>query len=237
MGPDRSGTLERVRGPELRRHAPVAAALRGAPSVRVEGSFAAKRAMDVIVGSALAAVSAPVLLLLAIAIRLDSSGSALYRQRRVGLGGREFGTWKLRTMERDAEAREHEVRHLDHHASDGRHFKIRRDPRVTRVGRFLRRFSLDELPQLWNVVAGDMSLVGPRPPIPREVARYGPRERVRLSVPAGLTGLWQVSGRAELTFERCVQLDRIYVARRSLLLDLWILSRTVWAVLGGRGAY
>ena len=177
----------------------------------------------------------PTLLLVALAIRLDSPGPVLFRQVRVGRNGREFVIYKFRTMRADAESRLHEIRHLNEH--DGVLFKIRNDPRVSGVGRWLRRFSLDELPQLWNVARGDMALVGPRPPLPREVAAYDARTRRRLDVKPGLTGIWQVSGRADLPWAEAVRLDLAYVEERSLGLDLRILGRTVGAVLTGRGAY
>lgn len=197
---------------------------------------AVKRTFDLVIGGALLVLSAPLLALLVLAVRLDSAGPVFYRQRRVGEGGREFDMWKLRSMFEDADRRVHEVAHLDVHGN-GFHFKIPHDPRVTRVGGILRRFSLDELPQLWNVVRGDMSLVGPRPPLPEEVARYSRRQIVRLRVPGGLTGLWQVSGRSKLKFDECIRLDRLYVARRSLWLDLVIVIKTVGVVLGGDGAF
>ena len=193
-----------------------------------------KRALDVLGALSLLICSAPVLALAGLAIRLDSSGPVLFSQLRCGRDGRRFRLWKLRTMTTDAEARKRALLHLNE--MDGPVFKIRRDPRVTRVGRVLRRFSLDEIPQLWNVLRGDMSLVGPRPPLPDEVIQYGPRERLRLSVPPGLTGLWQVSGRSELRFEEWMRLDLEYVERASLALDVRILARTVPAVLRGRGA-
>jgi lipopolysaccharide/colanic/teichoic acid biosynthesis glycosyltransferase len=178
---------------------------------------------------------APVLGALMLAVRLDSAGPALFRQTRVGKQDRLFAMWKLRTMTADAEERRDEL----HGANevDGHLFKIRRDPRVTRLGRFLRRSSLDELPQLVNIVRGHMSLVGPRPALPGEVAAYDLDVRRRLVVKPGLTGLWQVSGRSDLSWEETVRLDQSYVDNWSLGLDLAILARTIRAVLGQRGAY
>ena len=196
----------------------------------------AKRAMDLIVGGLLLLAATPLLALLAVAIRLDSWGPVFFWQTRVGEGGREFRMWKLRSMHDDAEDRLHHVAHLDIHGH-GRHFKVLDDPRVTRVGGLLRRFSLDELPQLFNVVRGEMSLVGPRPPIPAEVLRYSARELHRLTVPGGLTGLWQVSGRSLLSFDQCIKLDHEYIANRSFFRDLVILIRTALVVLTGHGAY
>jgi lipopolysaccharide/colanic/teichoic acid biosynthesis glycosyltransferase len=177
----------------------------------------------------------PVFLLLALAIKIDSPGPILYRSRRVGEGGRFFAFLKFRSMVRDAEARRGEVAHLNE--VDGPVFKISRDPRITRVGAFLRRTSLDELPQLWNILNGDMSVVGPRPPIPGEVRHYEPWQLNRLGVRPGLTCLWQVSGRSEVGFDEWMRMDMEYIERRSLGLDLSIILRTVPAVLGGKGAY
>jgi lipopolysaccharide/colanic/teichoic acid biosynthesis glycosyltransferase len=193
-----------------------------------------KRALDLAGSALLLATSLPVLLLAALAIRLESEGPVFFGQLRCGRGGRRFRMWKLRTMTHDAEARKHGLLHLNE--MDGPVFKIRRDPRVTRVGRLLRRYSVDEIPQLWNVLRGEMSLVGPRPPLPEEVIQYSPRERRRLAVRPGLTGLWQVSGRSELCFDEWMRLDLEYVGRASLALDLRILARTIPAVLRARGA-
>ena len=172
------------------------------------------------------------MLAIAALVRLTSAGPALFRQTRIGQGGREFTLWKFRSM-RAADG----PIVLPDSDVDGPLFKLRDDPRVTPVGRVLRRWSLDELPQLFNVIAGDMSLVGPRPPLPAEVAKYGNDVRRRLLVKPGLTGLWQVSGRSDLPWEECVRLDLRYVENWSVSLDLLILVRTVFAVLRGRGAY
>jgi exopolysaccharide biosynthesis polyprenyl glycosylphosphotransferase len=177
----------------------------------------------------------PVLLGVALLVRVTSRGPVLFRQVRVGRDGREFRIFKFRSMYVDAEARLAELRHLNEH--DGVLFKIRDDPRVTPVGRWLRRFSLDELPQLLNVLAGRMSLVGPRPPLPVEVAAYAADARRRLAVKPGMTGLWQVSGRSDLSWEEAVRLDLRYVENWSLSLDLVILLRTMTAVLRSSGAY
>jgi exopolysaccharide biosynthesis polyprenyl glycosylphosphotransferase len=178
---------------------------------------------------------APVLAVVALAVRLSSRGPVFFSQERVGQNGRAFRLWKFRSMYVDAESRRPQVEDLNE--SDGVLFKIRRDPRVTPVGRLLRRLSIDEMPQLWNVVRGDMSLVGPRPPLPSEVASYASEVRRRLLVKPGLTGLWQVSGRADLTWEESVRLDLHYVENWSVALDFMILWKTVGAVLHGRGAY
>ena len=185
-------------------------------------------------GVALVALS-PVLLAVALAVALSGGGPVLFAQERVGLGGRRFRCWKFRTMRRGADRELPLVAHLNTH--DGLLFKAPRDPRVTAVGRRLRRLSLDELPQLWNVLTGSMSLVGPRPPLPEEVVRYGDDVRRRLLVKPGMTGLWQVSGRADLPWEEAVRLDLYYVENWSVSLDLVVLWKTVFAVLRGRGAY
>lgn len=178
---------------------------------------------------------APLLLVVAAVIRFTSPGPALFRQVRVGRDGKQFRIYKFRTMYSNAEARLADLAELNEH--DGVLFKMRNDPRVTPVGRFLRRFSIDELPQLINVVRAEMSLVGPRPPLPSEVALYPLDMHRRLAVKPGLTGLWQVSGRADLPWEEVVRLDVRYVESWSLSLDLVILLRTVTAVLRSSGAY
>ena len=172
------------------------------------------------------------MLLIALVVRLTSPGPALFRQTRIGQGGREFTLWKFRSMRLASGPIV-----LPDSDVDGPIFKLREDPRVTGVGRVLRRWSLDELPQLFNVLSGDMSLVGPRPPLPAEVAKYGNDVRRRLLVKPGLTGLWQVSGRSDLPWEECVRLDLRYVENWSVSLDLLILIRTLFAVIRGRGAY
>ena len=180
-------------------------------------------------------VALPFLVAIAIAVKATSPGPVFFKQQRVGQNGREFTLWKFRSMRAGAEAMKAELEDLNEH--DGVLFKMRRDPRVTPVGRVLRRLSLDELPQILNVVLGDMSLVGPRPPLPEEVAAYRTDVRRRLLVKPGLTGLWQVSGRSDLTWEESVRLDLHYVENWSVALDFMILWKTVGAVLRGRGAY
>jgi len=194
-----------------------------------------KRAVDLGVAVAGLVVLLPAWPLVALAVTLSSPGPVLFRQIRCGLGGRRFVLLKFRTMVDQAEHMRDEVAHLNE-ISDGPAFKARSDPRVTRVGRLLRRFSLDELPQLVNVLRGDMSLVGPRPPIPEEVEQYLPWQRRRLAMKPGMTGLWQVSGRSQLDFTTWMELDLAYIDHWSLWLDVKILARTVPAVLGGRGA-
>jgi exopolysaccharide biosynthesis polyprenyl glycosylphosphotransferase len=180
-------------------------------------------------------VLAPLLVGIAIAVRVTTPGPALFLQTRVGRDGRTFRLVKFRSMHVNAETMIEQLRALNE--KDGVLFKMREDPRVTRVGRILRRYSLDELPQLLNVLTGSMSLVGPRPPLPREVAEYGDDVRRRLLVKPGLTGLWQVSGRSDLSWEESVRLDLRYVENWSLSLDAAILLRTVRAVTKGSGAY
>jgi lipopolysaccharide/colanic/teichoic acid biosynthesis glycosyltransferase len=160
----------------------------------------------------------------------------LFVQTRVGRGGREFRCFKFRSMVANAEALQRQLAAMNHHA-DERTFKIRRDPRITRIGEVLRKTSIDEMPQLFNVLRGDMSLVGPRPPLPREVAKYEPYEFRRLAVQPGLTCFWQVSGRGDIPFPRQVEMDISYIEQRSLLLDLKLLLLTIPAVVLGKGAY
>ena len=177
----------------------------------------------------------PLLVAIAIAIKVDSPGSTLYGQVRVGKDGRHFRMLKFRSMRQDADRLIADL--LDLNEVTGPMFKIRRDPRITRVGRFIRRYSLDELPQLINVVLGDMSLVGPRPPTAAEVERYQDWEHGRLRAVPGITGLWQVSGRTEIPFSEMVRLDLDYIRNWSLALDVEILLRTIPAVFSTKGAY
>jgi exopolysaccharide biosynthesis polyprenyl glycosylphosphotransferase len=199
-----------------------------------QGSLAAKRVLDVVVATLAIIVFAPVLLATAIAIRLESRGPVLFKQVRSGRNGRKFVMYKFRSMCTDAEKRLAELQHLNE--MDGPVFKIKHDPRITRVGRFIRKTSIDELPQLFNVLFGDMSLVGPRPPLPTEVAQYEAWQRRRLSVRPGITGMWQVSGRNAIDFSKWMELDLEYIDRWSLWLDVQILFRTVPAVLLRSGA-
>jgi exopolysaccharide biosynthesis polyprenyl glycosylphosphotransferase len=195
-------------------------------------ALAAKRLVDAIVALGGLVALSPILLVIALSIRLGDGGPALFRQRRLGLHGRPFFVLKFRSMTVDAEARQAEI--AGRNEISGRAFKITDDPRVTKVGRFIRRTSLDELPQLWNVLKGEMSLVGPRPPLPSEVDGYDLWHRRRLSMKPGITGLWQVRGRRDPDFDTWVQADLEYIDRWSLLLDLQILARTIPAALEGR---
>jgi exopolysaccharide biosynthesis polyprenyl glycosylphosphotransferase len=194
-----------------------------------------KRAVDVVGSVAFMIAIAPLAGLIALAIKLDSPGPIIFRQDRVGLGGKLFKMYKFRSMRQGAEEELENLRELDE--VDGVTFKIRQDPRATRVGRFLRRWSLDEIPQFWNVLRGEMSLVGPRPNIPEEVERYLEWHKKRLQVPPGITGMWQVSGRSLLSFDETVLLDLYYVENWSIWLDCKILLRTVPTVLTGEGAF
>jgi exopolysaccharide biosynthesis polyprenyl glycosylphosphotransferase len=197
-------------------------------------ALVAKRAIDIAGSAAFLLAFSWLYGLIALAVKLSSRGPVLFRQPRVGLHGRRFSFYKFRSMIPDAEARRAELIHLNE--MDGPVFKIRRDPRITRVGRILRKFSLDELPQMWNVLKGDMSLVGPRPPIPSEVESYEGWQRRRFSVKPGLTCLWQVRGRNQIGFRRWMELDLEYIDTWSLALDLKILLLTVPVVVLGRGA-
>lgn len=194
-----------------------------------------KRLLDVVLASAGMLVAAPILAAAAVAIKLDSPGPVFHRAIRVGKGGRPFTFLKLRSMRADAE----ELRGLLLHRNitKGPTFKLHDDPRVTTVGRLLRKTSLDELPQLLHVLAGEMSLVGPRPPFPEEVEHYEPWMRRRLETRPGLTCLWQIRGRSDLPFDEWMRLDVEYVDRCSFALDLKILALTIPAVLSGKGAY
>jgi exopolysaccharide biosynthesis polyprenyl glycosylphosphotransferase len=228
--------VTQVAGPRIVIH-PIA----GLPLLEVDepelsgGQRLAKEVFDRVVSVLTLIVLSPVFLVLAIMVRTGSRGPVFFRQVRVGQHGQEFTMYKFRTMVDDADARRADVAHLDE--ADGVLFKIRADPRVTGAGRFLRVHSLDELPQLWNVVRGQMSIVGPRPPLPSEVQHYGSDAQRRLLVKPGMSGLWQVSGRSELSWEESIRLDLYYVENWSPALDAQILWRTVGAVVRGRGAY
>jgi exopolysaccharide biosynthesis polyprenyl glycosylphosphotransferase len=208
----------------------------GLKEVRIQGANAlTKRTVDIVLSALALLFFAPLMALLALLIRLESSGPVIFRHERIGKDGRRFTTYKFRSMRQDAEGlREQLVRMT---AGDARLFKSRQDPRRTRVGAVMRRWSVDELPQLWNVLVGDMSIVGPRPQIPSEVETYEEWHCKRLAVSPGLTGLWQVSGRSELSFDEMVIYDIHYIQNWSLGLDFRILLRTIPAVLNGRGAF
>lgn len=205
---------------------------------RIYGSApaGAKRVMDVVLSASVLVVFGPLFLLLAALIKLEDGGPVFFRQTRVGRHGRKFRMFKFRSMCLDAEQRLRDLLAHNQH-STGITFKLKDDPRITRVGRFLRKYSLDELPQFYNVLRGEMSLVGPRPPVPGEVAKYTLADRRRLAVKPGITCIWQISGRAEIDFPGQVRLDVNYIERQSLAEDVRILFKTVPAVLSGTGAY
>ena len=194
-----------------------------------------KRFVDIIFSAIALILLSPLFLLVAVLIKLEDNGPVFFTQKRVGKWGREFEFFKFRSMCVDAEQRLGAVLQKNEHAS-GVTFKVKGDPRVTRVGRWLRKFSIDEFPQFYNVLIGDMSLVGPRPPLQREVAMYTPADRRRLEATPGLTCFWQIGGRAEIDFPEQVQLDVQYIESQNFWLDLKILVKTVPAVLLGRGA-
>jgi Undecaprenyl-phosphate galactose phosphotransferase WbaP len=201
--------------------------------------LAAKRLLDLLLALLVAVVLAPLLAFIALSVRFSSEGSIFFRQERIGRHGRRFYAYKFRSMYQNAG--ELLVQALSKDASLRAEWeekqKLRNDPRITRIGRFLRHTSLDELPQLWNVIKGEMSLVGPRPIVASEIPRYGQSFRLYASVPGGITGLWQVSGRNDTSYEDRVSLDEYYVRNWSVWLDLYILARTIKAVLLRQGAY
>ena len=194
-----------------------------------------KRGVDIAGATAGLLLLLPLLPVIVAMIKLDTPGPILFTQLRVGKRGRLFRCHKFRSMSVDAEERKLELAHLNE--ATGAAFKIQNDPRITRVGRFLRRSSLDEFPQLWNILKGDMSIVGPRPQIPSEVAQYTPRQNLRLLATPGLTCLWQVSGRSQLDFDAWMELDLEYVRNRGLRFEIMILLRTLPAVIERKGAY
>jgi lipopolysaccharide/colanic/teichoic acid biosynthesis glycosyltransferase len=196
-----------------------------------------KRGMDILVAASVLALLLPLLSLIAAAIALYDRGPVLFWQERVGKDGVVFRFPKFRSMVVNAEALRAQIEAQNQHGSDGVTFKLKRDPRITPLGRILRRFSLDEVPQFWCVLVGQMSLVGPRPALPKEVARYTDEDRRRLAAVPGLTCLWQIEGRGDVPFPKQVELDAWYIENWTLWLDIKILLKTVPAVLAGRGAY
>jgi len=194
-----------------------------------------KRVFDIVVASFALVLLVPIIPLIAVMIKLDTSGPVFFRQQRVGRRGRVFHFYKFRSMFTGADERKKELEALNE--QDGPVFKVRSDPRVTNVGRFLRRSSLDEIPQIFNVVKGEMSIVGPRPPVPSEVERYHPWHRRRLEVRPGITCLWQISGRSHLSFDEWMRLDMEYLKHRNFRTDLLIFFKTIPAVIARRGAY
>ena len=202
----------------------------------VKGAYLVKRVFDIVVAAILLVLLFPVFLTVGIAIRLEDPGPILFKQKRVGRWGTLFTMWKFRSMYTDAEERKTEIM-AQNEMEGGVTFKMKDDPRVTKVGRIIRKTSIDELPQLWNVVKGDMSLVGPRPPVPQEVDEYSLSDRRRLEVIPGITCIWQVSGRSDIPFDQQVELDVQYIQSQSFWTDIKILLKTVPALLFGTGAY
>jgi len=202
----------------------------------IDGSLFLKRSLDIVVAVLTLLVwLAPLLIVMAL-IKLEDRGPIFFRQMRIGLRGRPFAMWKFRSMGIGADKMKDQLLEKNEMAG-GVTFKMKNDPRVTRVGRFIRKYSVDEVPQLWNVLLGDMSFVGPRPPVPREVAQYSPEDRQRLLAKPGLTCVWQVSGRSNIDFPGQVRLDLQYIRSQSLWLDVTLLLKTIPAVLFGDGAY
>ncbi len=197
--------------------------------------LAVKRMIDIAISLVAVLVLIPLAAVVAVAIKLDSRGPVLFKQARVGRNGRLFTLYKFRSMHENADQIKQSLGHMNE--AEGPVFKIKRDPRITKIGAFIRKFSLDELPQFMNVLSGEMSLVGPRPPLPQEVERYTDYQRGRLAVKPGLTCLWQVQGRSSVSFDRWVELDLEYIRRQSLWLDLTIMLKTIPAVLKGTGAW
>jgi lipopolysaccharide/colanic/teichoic acid biosynthesis glycosyltransferase len=202
----------------------------------VQGTILLKRSMDIVFSGLALLLLSPLFLIVALAVRLEDGGPALFWQTRVGQWGREFRFPKFRSMVVNSEELRQKVLHANQHG-DSITFKLKRDPRITRTGAIIRKLSIDELPQLFCVLHGEMSLVGPRPPLPQEVARYTLADRRRLDVKPGLTCIWQVSGRSELAFDKQVSLDVQYIDSHSLWLDVALLLKTIPAILSGRGAY
>lgn len=196
-----------------------------------------KRALDLAGSAAAIVVFSPVFLGTAVMVKLEDGGPILFLQDRVGRGGRVFKMYKFRSMVVDADRLKDQLLTANQHGDEGVTFKMKQDPRVTRIGRIIRKYSIDEFPQFFNVLFGDMSLVGPRPPVPREVAKYKAMHLRRLAVKPGITCLWQVGGRSEIDFEGQVRLDLQYIASESVWTDIKILLKTVPAVIRGEGAY
>ena len=199
-----------------------------------EISLLLKRVTDIVFSTLALLVLSPLLLAIAICVKLDSNGPVFYTSERIGKKGRVFKCIKFRTMVRDADGRRTEIMHMNER--DGVLFKISNDPRITKLGRFLRKYSLDELPQFWNVLRGDMSIVGPRPPIASEVREYEPKHLRRLDVTPGITGLWQVQARKDPSFDNYISLDVTYIENWSIWLDVKIIARTIGVVLAGTGS-
>ena len=191
-----------------------------------------KRLFDILVSAIVIVLLSPLVLIVILAIRLESSGSARFSQARVGKDGKVFNMWKFRSMYINSDKAK-----LSNDMSGGILFKMKKDPRITYMGKFIRKSSIDEIPQFWNVLKGDMSLVGPRPALPGEVAQYNSYQLQRLDIKPGITCIWQVSGRSEVSFQQQVEMDLEYISNQSFSLDIILLFKTIPAVLTGRGAY
>ncbi len=202
----------------------------------IRGAYFVKRIIDIVTSILLLIMLSPLFILIMLLIYINSPGPVFFKQTRVGRWGKLFTMWKFRSMYLDADQRLKEIM-AENEMSGGVIFKMKNDPRVIPIGRFIRKASIDELPQLWNVLKGDMSLVGPRPALPSEVNQYSLQDRQRLEVIPGITCIWQVSGRSNIPFPQQVQLDTEYIQSQSLLLDLKLLLKTIPAVLLSRGAY
>jgi len=204
--------------------------------LRVSAKMLSIRLFDLFVAAIALLILAPLLLIVVCCIVINSPGAIFYSQKRVGINGRIFKFWKFRSMVVNAEQQKDDLI-SDRGVADSVRFKMKEDPRITRVGRFIRKYSIDELPQLWNVLKGDMSLVGPRPPVPKEVNIYSSSDRRRMRIIPGITCIWQVSGRSEIPFEEQVKLDEDYILSASFWTNIKLLLRTIPAVLFGKGAY
>jgi lipopolysaccharide/colanic/teichoic acid biosynthesis glycosyltransferase len=202
----------------------------------IGGSLFVKRSLDLFVAAAALLIWSPLILTVIAFIKIEDGGPIFFRQTRVGLRGRHFGMWKFRSMVINADALKDKLL-AKNEMQGGVTFKMKDDPRITRIGKWIRKFSVDEVPQLWNVMVGDMSLVGPRPPVPREVREYSIEDRQRLLAKPGLTCFWQVAGRSEIDFAGQVRLDVQYIRSKSVWLDFMLLLKTIPAVFLGKGAY
>ena len=202
----------------------------------IDNANITKRLFDIIVSTIILILLIPIFLIVALLIKCDSKGPIFFSQDRVGKDKNKFKMWKFRSMYIDAEERKAELM-KQNEMTDGILFKMKNDPRITSIGRFIRKFSIDELPQLWNVLIGDMSLVGPRPPLPKEVEQYTIKQLRRLEVTPGITCIWQISGRSDIPFSQQVELDIKYIENQSFINDIVILLKTIPAVLQAKGSY
>lgn len=199
-------------------------------------AYVVKRLMDIGISTVAIFMLSPLMITVAILIKLESEGPIIFKQIRVGMNGRHFNFYKFRSMRKDAESKKGEIL-AKNESKDGVIFKMKKDPRITKIGAFIRKFSIDELPQLFNVLEGSMSLVGPRPPLPAEVKSYTLEDRKRLHIKPGITCIWQVSGRSNIPFKKQVKLDEAYIKSHGFWQDILLLLKTIPAVITGRGAY